>query len=895
MDTEPRPRLKNRPQTRLQRKLHLTFGLFFLFPTAGLILFGIRYDLLADAAMPYFFLGLLVVAFIGLHLLRGLFDRITAISDAMSGEAGAGAAVGPAAVDELHSIAESFQSVKAQFARALEERDKKSADLCVLKDLSELCAVTFDPDEILQISLERALLLTGSDMGSVLMLERMQPRRFAVKATIGLGRFASPGDQIDFETSIAKYAVLNKSPLLVENIETDRRFGRSNHEHYGTHSFVCMPIKTSREVIGVLSVSSRNPRRVYGAGDIDLLTPLLSNAAFTYENLRLLRQNERAAAQRSAMDRLVKLLNSSFRDSELLHTVLQELRNSAAYEAAFVCTRHESQQGIVQVRAMVGPGTCRLLKHTPYAVQGSLVEKALRQESLMMLDEEASLQPLLGDQWAVELGCSSCLLAPLKTGGEVFGALVLAARQREALFLARDVVAWTAGGLALAVDRNRLLSAVVKRDREIEAIRRVGTALASSTFDMRKVLNYTMDMVREVIDVEAGSLLFLKDRELEVAVAFEGQHAPAGKRRFKLGQGIAGNVAARGEALIVNDTQAASPYFSAGGDDPGLCMRSALCVPMISQGQVIGVIEVVNKLNGDFDANDRDLLQAIAASVCIALENARLYKETVAAAEHERDVRRIFQKFVPQHVIDSILHAGVEERPALEELKTITLLNVDIRGFSGIARRIGPRKTVQLLNHFFTVMGGIVFAHHGIVDKYLGDGFLSIFGAPATSGGDADDAVAAAIRMQAELGGVNQTLQAQVGHTVGMGISIHTGEVVAGNIGFEKKMDYTVIGDSVNIVFRLQTVAKTSAAGILISDSTLRTLRARPKVREVALPGDAAADLGALKAYELIGRAAAPVVETPSAGKRLPDGVAASSCIEADVAPPAPPQGPVAP
>jgi GAF domain-containing protein len=79
---------------------------------------------------------------------------------------------------------------------------------------------------------------------------------------------------------------------------------------------------------------------------------------------------------------------------------------------------------------------------------------------------------------------------------------------------------------------------------------------------------------------------------------------------------------------------------------------------MISQGRVIGVIEVVNKINGNFDTNDRDLLQAIAASVCIALENARLYKETVAAAEHERDVRRIFQKFVPKHVIDTILHAG---------------------------------------------------------------------------------------------------------------------------------------------------------------------------------------------------------------------------------------------
>lgn len=865
MDNTARPRSKNRPRTRLQRKLTLAFGLFFVFPTAGLILFSIRYDLLTDAAMPYFFLGLLVVAFLGLHVLRSLFDRITAISDAMSGEAGAIQVPSTAVVDELHAIAESFQSVKAQFTQALEERDKKSANLSVLKDLSELCAVTFDPDEILHISLERALLLTASDMGSVLLLERSEPRRFVVKTTIGLGRFASPGDRIDFDTSIAKYAVLNKAPLLVENIETDRRFGRTNLEHYGTRSFVCMPIKTSREVIGVLTVSSRNPRRVYGAGDVDLLTPLLSNAAFTYENLRLLRQNERAEAQRGTMARLVKILNSSFRDGELLHAALQELRGAVAFELAFVCTRSETQTGLVQVRELVGPGACRLFKQTPYALQGSLVEKTMRQESLLILDEEASIQPLLGDQSAVELGCSSCLLAPLKAGGDVFGVLALAGREAQVFTAARDLIAWTAGGLALAVDRNRLLTAVVKRDREIEAIRRAGTALASSTFDMRKVLNYTMGMVREVIDAEAGSLLFLKGQDLEAAVAFPGQRPPGGERRLKMGQGIAGTVAARGEAMIANDIKASSPFLPAGGDDPQFLPRSALCVPMIAQGRVVGVIEVVNKVNGDFDANDRDLLQAIAASVCIALENARLYKETVAAAEHERDVRRIFQKFVPKHVIDSILHAGGAERPVLEELKTITLLNVDIRGFSGIARRIGPRKTVQLLNRFFTVMGGIVFAHHGIVDKYLGDGFLAIFGAPTTSEDDADHAVAAAVRMQAELGAVNQALLEELGQSVGMGISIHTGEVIAGNIGFEKKMDYTVIGDPVNRVFRMQALAKSFASRILVSETTLRDLQVRPEVRRVGLPREAASELEGMAVYELAPASFLPTPKTPSA------------------------------
>jgi adenylate cyclase len=150
-----------------------------------------------------------------------------------------------------------------------------------------------------------------------------------------------------------------------------------------------------------------------------------------------------------------------------------------------------------------------------------------------------------------------------------------------------------------------------------------------------------------------------------------------------------------------------------------------------------------------------------------------------------------------------------------------------------------------------------------------------MFGAPTTSGGDADHAVAAALECEAELEAVNQALPSgELGHSVGMGISIHTGEVVAGNIGFEKKMDYTVIGDAVNIVFRLQALAKTTAHGILISESTWHMLRARPTARPVTLSAAASAELGGFQVYELIASGEPPAAEEPSGpGARLGTGV----------------------
>jgi class 3 adenylate cyclase len=306
-------------------------------------------------------------------------------------------------------------------------------------------------------------------------------------------------------------------------------------------------------------------------------------------------------------------------------------------------------------------------------------------------------------------------------------------------------------------------------------------------------------------------------------------------------------VAARGESLLVVDTQH-SPHFFPGVDQyTGFKTRSALCVPMISKGKVIGVIEVLNKNNGVFSSNDEDLLQSIATSVSIAIENARLYKEKVSMADHERGIRRMFQKFVPKEVLDSIIHGEETGKGVIEETKTLTLLNLDIRGFTELAMEMGPQKTVYLLNSFFSLMGGIVFKFNGIVDKYLGDGFLAIFGAPVSSIRDADNAAAAALEMKQSLATVNKKFIQEIGTSLNIGISVHTGEVVVGNIGFEKKMDYTVIGHAVNTVFRLQELARSYPNGIIIGENTCRAAQSRLKVRDIKNA------LGELKLYELIG------------------------------------------
>ncbi|MGD8252596.1 MAG: GAF domain-containing protein, partial [Desulfobacterales bacterium] len=803
---------------------------------------------LKDRNTPFLFLGFLVFSLLGFTLLRKLFDEISRISKTVAAKTPATLLPGPEnGADELQTIMHSFTAMEGAVFRSNRQLARKATEVAILKELSDLCYVTFDPEEILYITLERALQLTGSDIGSVLTLSRGDARTFEVKASIGLGGTVKIGDRLDFDTSIAKYAVINKSPLVVEDVERDSRFGRANLAQYGTKSFVCMPIKTSRDIVGVLTISRRDDSTAYTHEDVEALTPLVSNAAFTFENLRLLKENEKAGRKLRSIEKIFRLINSSFRDSELLLALIGEMKSVIPFSVAVILMNDEHRTDHVTVFELWSTGKQRAVKGSSIAIRQTGIDRAMRQDRPLLIDDDQSLnsdalRSLIGEEATAGIATS------LKMDGKAKGALLLGTDDGGHLEELSDLIGWMADTLSYAIERNALTAAVYKRDRELTSIKQIGSALASSTFDIKQVLKYTMDMIRVIMNVEAGSLLFVKGSELRFAVSFNTRVETQMRQRLKLGQGIAGTVAAKGESIIVNDT-AKSPHFFAGVDkSTGFETRSVLCVPMVSQGRVIGVIQVLNKINGEFVSGDEDLLQSIASSVSIAIENARLYRETVSMAEHERGIRRMFQKFVPEEIVDRIIHGADSEKVLLEELKTLTLLNLDIRGFSKLARAIGSQKTVALLNRFFSVMGDIVFKHSGIVDKYLGDGFLAIFGAPVSRPQDADNAINAALEMKQSIQSVNRDLARDIGICIRVGISIHTGEVVVGNIGFDKKMDYTVIGDAVNTVFRLQDLTRPFPNGILISDVTRRAARFNTNMKEIDTR------LGDLRLFELTGQ-----------------------------------------
>lgn len=226
-------------------------------------------------------------------------------------------------------------------------------------------------------------------------------------------------------------------------------------------------------------------------------------------------------------------------------------------------------------------------------------------------------------------------------------------------------------------------------------------------------------------------------------------------------------------------------------------------------------------------------LLALGSSYLVSL----VYNFAVEKKEKQR-VTRIFSRYVAPQVVAEILQVGEGELKLGGTRRRITLLFIDIRSFTTLSEKLSPEEMVEVLNQYFEIVTRCIFKNKGTIDKFMGDAAMALFNAPMLLDDHALWAVKAAKAITDEGASLQRKLQEILGVTLTFGIGINTGEVVLGNIGSKNRMDYTAIGDAVNLAARLESSAKPGQ--VLVSESVYQEVAGRiplEPVGEISVKG----------------------------------------------------------
>ena len=334
----------------------------------------------------------------------------------------------------------------------------------------------------------------------------------------------------------------------------------------------------------------------------------------------------------------------------------------------------------------------------------------------------------------------------------------------------------------------------------------------SSSLELDTVLERVVDRVITLMKASRGFIVLIDplDESLSVKMA-RGEPDPENARQFLGSRTVVEHVVRTGQAVVSTDASLDERFK---GRESVIMqnLRSIIAVPLVTKGKVIGAVYVDNPFRAAmFAEQDKEFLQAISDLAAIAIDNARQY-------ERSEFLRQLFEAHVNKQVTDYVLtRSGRTLRFLPGERREVTMLTSDIAGFSALAQAMEAEELVRFLNEYFQRMIRVVLDHGGNIDKFQGDGMLVVFGAPNPINDHAERALHAALAMMREIERFNLEQLDAGGSAISVGMGLDTGEVVAGHVGSDDRMEFTLIGVPVN---NSAYLSKVRPARVLMSEST---------------------------------------------------------------------------
>ena len=355
-----------------------------------------------------------------------------------------------------------------------------------------------------------------------------------------------------------------------------------------------------------------------------------------------------------------------------------------------------------------------------------------------------------------------------------------------------------------------------------ELARGVGNEL-----DLDKLLTKILDKAFELLQADRGVILLMDDDGTPVPrVAKQKEDGRSGEE-IVLSNSIINEVI-REKAAVLSSDATIDSRFSGAHSIIMQGIRSTMCVPLLHGEEILGIMNLDSQIaTNAFGEKDLRIFTGIAGQAAYAIQNARL----AFKIEFEARTRAQFERFFSPAMVQQMVE-GKLQLDGVGETRMATVMFADIRGFTAMTEKSSALETVELLNDYFEVMVEVLFQYNGTLDKYVGDELMALFGVPVDHPDSALAAVECALEMQQAMKEFNRTRQAEGLPAVFMGIGINTGEMVYGAIGSSKTLQYTVIGDPVNVAARLCSMALPGE--VICSEDTMRLVEDRIEATERA-------------------------------------------------------------
>ncbi len=375
---------------------------------------------------------------------------------------------------------------------------------------------------------------------------------------------------------------------------------------------------------------------------------------------------------------------------------------------------------------------------------------------------------------------------------------------------------------------------------------RIGHELAKavgSELDLEKLLPKILDKAFELVGADRGAILLMDSSGNLVPRYVKTREGK--DDNIVLSKTVTNEVITNKAAVLSSDATMDS-RFSGAHSIIMQGIRSTMTVPLLHADEILGIMHLDSQIaTNAFTEKDLQICTGMAAQAAIAIQNARL----ATRIEQEAQTRAQISRLIPPSVVEQVVKGDLKLEKG-GRLSEITMLYSDIRGFTSMSDGRPPEEVVNTLNEYFEVMVEVLFKNSGTLDKFVGDEIIGLFGAPIALEDAPYRAATCALEMMQALEEFNRTRAAENLAAIRIGIGLNTGKVITGAIGSTRALQYTAIGDAMNVASRLVNLAKPGE--IIVSEDTYNLVADR--IEAVALPPvHVKGKVDALRVYRLTG------------------------------------------